>query len=328
MSKKIVVNACEGIQRIENYLLKKFPDFSRPFIFKLIRLKKVKINGVRTKIGNTVQANDQIEIFHHLNFPSKQERVLQKELPFLKAKGALNIVYEDENITILDKPVNLLCQPSEDEAIQTLQNLFLKYLYSKNELDLSTTFVPSICHRLDQNTTGLVIAAKNGLALQEMHELLKQRIIQKKYECLVYGLVSPNQAILKAYLLKNSDQNLVRISKSTFVGAKEIITGYKVIKLYTKAQMSLLDVDLKTGRTHQIRAHFNFIGYPLVGETKYTQPQYRDLNKQFKYQALHAYKIEFPEIDSEKFPKLAYLSNKTFISNQTPWFKKLKFLIN
>lgn len=132
--KKIIVKDLVNPVRIENYLHKRFPDFSRALIFKLLRLKKIKVNKVRCKIATTIQNDDVIQIYHDLIFSSKQNKNGKKAMPFLQTKGQLNVVYEDQNIVVIDKPVNLICQPGNDESVQTLQNLFLKYLYSKNEL--------------------------------------------------------------------------------------------------------------------------------------------------------------------------------------------------
>lgn len=324
--KKIIVKDLVSPVRIENYLHKRFPDFSRALIFKLLRLKKIKVNKVRCKIATTIQNDDVIEIYHDLIFSFKQNKNGKKAMPFLQTKGQLNVVYEDQNIVVIDKPVNLICQPGNDESVQTLQNLFLKHLYIKNELDWNDTFTPSICHRLDQNTAGLIIAAKNALALQEMYELLHNRMLTKLYECLIYGLIEPKAKTLKAYLTKRSDLNLVSISNKKTLDSKEIITKYQVIQHFVKAKMSLLLVELTTGRTHQIRAHFNFLGHPLVGETKYSQAQFHQANAQFKFQALHAKTIIFPHLDREKFKQLHYLSNMKFESQMIPWFQKLSFL--
>lgn len=321
MLQKLVVSDLEGVQRIENYLLKMFPNFTRSHIFKTLRSKKVKINNVKAKIGSYVQPGDQIQIW----IPNSKNDIKKNDHNFLKAKGDLNVIYEDEKIILIDKPLGISCQENGFQDFQNLQNLLLKYLYQKNSIDFSNSFLPSICNRLDTNTSGIVMAAKTGSSLQELNKIIKNRQVEKFYQCLVFGKILPNKATKIAYLGKNDLKNLVSISN--FKDANHpltIITEYELISYDKKSNFSLIDVNLKTGRTHQIRSHLSFLGFPVVGDKKYGLAKFHQQNEQFSFQALHAYKIKFNSLDQKEFPHLSYLSNKAFYSKRAPWFENLK----
>lgn len=318
MLKKIIVGQKENIQRVENYLLKIFKNLSRSQIFKLIRLKKIKVNNIKIKNGFKIQSGDMIEIW----FPNEIYFQLntKSNLDFLNTKKRLSIVYEDDNVLIIDKPANISCQ-SDNKNKDSIQNLLLKYMHETNQWDKNNAFIPSICNRLDTNTTGLVLAAKNGKALDELNSIIKYRHISKYYDCLVFGILKNKIATKIAFLCKDKNKNLVKITSNKINNNySKIITKYKVIKEFKNKNFSLLEVELITGKTHQIRAHFNYLKHPVVGDHKYGLSNYHDLNKNYLYQALHAKKIMFKNLDNKKYPVLQYLDGKIFTSNIKPWF--------
>lgn len=302
--KEIIINFNDENKRLDNFLLKFFPSLSRTKLFQLIRTNKIKVNDKKVEHNYRLQLKDVIKVYY--NFDQTQN---ETEFNFLQSKRKLDVIYEDQNILIINKPIGIQSQPSTSQFKENIQDMLLKYLYDKKQFtpENENTFIPSICNRLDTNTAGLLIAAKNAKSINEVTNLIKQHNITKKYKCLVIGDIKPNEATLTAYLKKDEQKNLVNIQSIQKPGYKEIITKYK--KISFDGKYSLLEVELVTGRTHQIRAHFAFIGYPLVGETKYKQKN-TNTDTRYKNQALVSYLLKFNEIDKQNY--LSYLSNKTF----------------
>lgn len=300
--KSFIINKNDAGQRLDKFLEKAVPLLPRALIYKYVRLKRIKLNRKRCNFDTKLSEGDLLELYINDEFFSENT-----EEYFLSAPDKISVVYEDENILIADKPSGLIVHEDEGECVDTLINRIKHYLYNKGEYDpeKENSFAPALCNRIDRNTAGLVVAAKTAEALKILNEKIKAREVEKKYLCVVFGTPEKKEATLKGFLTKNAENNLVTVSDKK--GEKTIITHYRVLK--EREDLSLLEVDLITGRTHQIRAHLAHIGHPLLGDSKYGIG--RNSEKYgFKYQALYSYKITF----NWKTPAgaLDYLSGKSF----------------
>lgn len=305
--KSVTVNTNDASQRLDKFLGKYFKTMPKSLIYKGIRKKRIKINGKRAEIDYILQEGDVIDLYINDEF----FEVPDERLSFLKCEPELDVVYEDENIILMYKKAGMIVHDDEDEKINTLLNHMKAYLYKKGEYDYKNenSFVPSLCNRIDRNTEGIVIGAKNAQALKIINEMIKTREIKKYYLCLVKGKLKEKEATLTDYLVKNTEQNRVYVHSTPQKDGKTIITKYKVLK--EGSLTSLVEVELVTGRTHQIRAHFASIGHPLAGDGKYGTNEFND-KVGMKTQALCSYKIRF-EIQGENL--LSYLNGKEFTVN-------------
>ena len=267
--KTVVVNANDAGQRLDKLLTKTFRNLPPSLMYKGIRTKNIKLNGKRCEISTRVCAGDVISVY-------LKDDVLD-ETPaapdFMTAGRELSVVYEDDNLLLLNKPAGLLVHPDENEYRDTLIFRVQRYLFEKGEYVPAdeNSFAPALVNRIDRNTSGIVIAAKNAAALRILNEKLKRREIHKYYLCIVHGTFAEKSALLEGYLEKNEQQNRVYISDKGGMGARKIATHYTVLK--ENARYSLLEIELLTGRTHQIRAHLASVGHPLLGEIRHQRPQ-------------------------------------------------------
>lgn len=267
--RKIIVNEKYNNKKLNNFILDNFKNLNQNVLFKALRKKDIKINGNRVSQNCIIHTNDEILIY------------IDDKYLFGNITENLNCVFEDDNILVIFKTKNI--SVTEDEYSEpTLTNL-VKRKFGNN-------LEP--CHRLDRNTTGLVLFAKNPDSLKILLDKFKNKEIEKHYKALVYGIPKERHKILKDYLFKDNKKSLVYISNTAKKGYLEIITEYTLISKNEKNNTAILDINLHTGRTHQIRAHLAYIGYPIIGDGKYGL---NEINKKFgkKSQELSSYKIKF-----------------------------------
>lgn len=275
--KIIVVNEKHNNKKLDRVILNSFPNLNSNTLYKALRKKDIRVNDKRVSENIVVYADDVIKVF------------ICDEL--LENKPNFSIVYEDDFILVADKPINL-----EVTGENSLTNL----------LEKNYSFIKP-CHRLDRNTTGLVLFAKSQEALDILLNKFKHHEIEKHYLATVYGIMSKKQDRLEAYLFKDNKKSLVYISDSPKKGYQKIITSYQVVKENQKDNTSILDINLETGRTHQIRAHLAHIGFPIIGDGKYGKNEINKIFKQ-KTQLLESYSLKFNF--SSPSGILEYLNNK------------------
>ena len=314
--KEFIINENEAGQRFDKYLAKLLREAPKSFFYKMMRKKNITLNGKKATGNEKLFSGDHVKLF--LSDETFEKFSGNDSAP--RAHYALDIIYEDENILFINKPAGMLSQPADDGTPSLVEYLtgYLLKNGSLTENDLRT-FRPSVCNRLDRNTSGLVAAGKSLAGLQELSSLFHDRSLHKFYRCLVNGVIK-NEKYIKGYLHKDEKCNKVTVQETETSGALPIETRYR--PLGGNGTVTLLEVELITGRTHQIRAHLAGTGHPLIGDYKYGR---RTLNDEYcrkyglKSQLLHAYRLEIPEIEG----RLSYLSGKEFTAPLPYLFQKI-----
>lgn len=286
--KELTIGANDAGQRLDRFLAKAVPLLPGALAQKYIRLKRIKLDGKRVERDTRLKEGDTLQLYINDEFFDKP----RPDNAYLTvASPKLNIVYEDENILLVDKRPGLAVHPHDGaEYGRTLIDHIQSYLYQKGQWRPreENAFTPALCNRIDRNTGGIVIAAKSAEALRVMNQKIKDRELDKRYLAIVEGTPRPREGSLKGYLFKDAKKNRVFVTDSPQPGSKSCQTNYRV--LATQNGLSLVECELITGRTHQIRAQFAHAGHPLLGDGKYGK-----LDKRFdrNYQALYSYKLTF-----------------------------------
>ncbi len=315
--KEFLISANDANQRLDKFITKTMPSLPKALMYKFIRTKHIKLNGKKAEISTRLKEGDIVTAYISDEFFEKKE----PKYDFLSASDKLIIVYEDENILLADKPQGLLSHPDENEYNDTLITRIQKYLYLKGEYepDKENSFKPSLANRIDRNTGGIVIAAKNAQALRILCDKIKSREIDKRYLTVVHGKPKEKEALLEGFLQKNEAKNKVYLQNKKNDDNLSIKTYYRTLD--SKNGVSLLEIELLTGRTHQIRAHLASIGHPLLGDGKYGKLK-EDKKLGFNKQALYSYKLTFTfESDAGI---LNYLNGKNF-TVKSVWFAEQLF---
>lgn len=294
--KEVIINQNDAGQRLDKFLLKTFPQLPKSVIYKAVRNKKIKINRKRCEFNQVLNEDDHILLFID---PALLE---EKEREALHNYGPIDVVYEDDNILIVNKQAGLLTQSDTKEDQDCLVARIQYYLYRKGAYDPSkeNSFAPAVCNRLDRNTSGLVIAAKNAAALRIVNEAIANRKIHKNYMALVEGIPSWEKKEVSCYIKKEGTKAIVR--KDPQKGFQHALETVRLMKV--KKNQSICQIELKTGRFHQIRATMAWLGYPLVGDSKYGYK-----GKRTPIQ-LCAYRLEFEDINLDLKQKIFEISSQ------------------
>lgn len=303
----------ESGQRVDRFLRKYLREYTLGEIYKLFRKNKVKLNGKKVKENQMLNEGDLLQLYI-----DKPDVGPGRELTVKKPARSIDLIYEDENVMIADKPAGLLTHPDKPGDSDTLIDRALYHIYKQTGSSNSMTFAPAVCNRLDRNTGGIVIIAKNYKTLKAVNYSIREGWLRKLYLCMVAGKMEQSGE-LTGFLEKDRDRNLVSVKGAESGEGKHIHTKFRTLAVSDRnpelgRPFSLLEVELVTGRSHQIRAHFASIGHPLAGDVKYgdkTVNEYFRKNYGLKHQFLHAYKVMFEEVHED----ISYLKGKSFHSS-------------
>ena len=313
---EIIISQTEYGQRLDKLLLKYFSQASSGFLYKMLRKKNITLNQEKATGKEILQMGDRIQIYFSEETFEKFRSPLQT---VSNAKGELSILYEDDHILIINKPVGMLSQKAEPSDISAVEEI-TAYLLNSGQLSEETlsSFRPGVCNRLDRNTSGILVAGKTLIGLQTMNQAFAERTLHKYYLCPVQGILEKPME-LEGYLEKDATGNIVKIKKDP-TGGTYVRTDLRPLETGKKA--TLLEVELITGKSHQIRAHLAAVSHPIFGDSKYGNPMLNQkLKRNFglKYQLLHAYKLELPQLPGP----LAYLSGKSFTAPLPKEFEEI-----
>ncbi|MFT4105888.1 MAG: RluA family pseudouridine synthase [Lacrimispora sp.] len=312
----LIVSKNEAGQRLDKLLAKYLNLAGKSFLYKMMRKKNITLNGKKCDGSEKLGEGDEIKLFLS---DETIEKFSEVKIPQVK-KVALNVIYEDDHIFLVNKPAGMLSQKAK-ESDESLVEYLIDYLLSKGSLTAEQlrSFRPSICNRLDRNTSGLVVCGKSLAGLQLMSAVFKDRSIHKYYQCVVKGRLSKKQ-VIQGFLIKDEASNQVTIHKEQVPDSLPIVTEYEPMAF--SEDYTLLKVTLVTGRTHQIRAHLSSIGYPIIGDYKYgNKKANEEARKLFSVQSqlLHSFQVTFPVLPEP----LSYLSGKTFFAPLPEIFSKI-----
>ena len=318
--KSFTIEKNDANQRLDKFITKVCPTLPKSLMYKYLRTKRIKVNSKKAEISTRLNVGDTVDAYINDEFFTP----VAPKYDFLSAPVKLDIVYEDENILLADKRQGLLVHPDKNEYNDTHIARIQHYLYEKGEYDpeAENSFKPALANRIDRNTGGIVIAAKNAEALRILCDKIKDREIDKRYFAVVHGIPEKKTATLEGFLEKNEDKNKVYLKSKKTDNSLTIRTRYTVLE--TKNKLSLLEVELLTGRTHQIRAHMASIGHPLLGDGKYGKIA-EDKKLGFNKQALYSYSLKFDFKTDAGI--LNYLNGKTF-KVKNVWFAEKLFSEN
>ena len=293
-------------QRLDRFVAKSMPLLPPALLQKYIRIKRIKCNGQRCQRDQRLREGDVLQLYINDEFFDKPR---EDNLFLTLFEPKLDIVYEDENLMLLNKRPGLVVHADETEKVNTLINHIQAYLYQKREWNprWENAFTPALCNRIDRNTGGIVIAAKNAESLRIINDKIRDREITKKYLCVTLGRMKPPAGKLECFLLKDEGKKLVRVYHRPVPGGKTAVTLYDTRE--TRGELSLVEVELLTGRTHQIRASFADAGHPLLGDGKYGRG---DVNRRYSEtrQALYSYYLRFDFLTDAGI--LEYLRGREF----------------
>ena len=311
--KEFTINTNDSGQRIDKFLTKAMPELPKSMMYRLFRKKDIKLNGKRCEISAILSEGDIVRVY----VKEEVSAVKSQDMTFKQSSDELLIVYEDDNILAVYKPVGVDSHSNGTSTADTLIDRVKKHLWKKGEFipEAERTFAPALCSRLDRNTSGLVTAAKNAVALREINSAIQSGALHKIYRCVTVSAPPERESIATAYHRKDEDRNIVRISDVPAEGFREIRTGWRTVA--EKNGLYLLEVTLYTGRTHQIRAHLAHLGAPLLGDGKYGDIRANKRYGVFRQQ-LCAYALEFSLPETSP---LAYL-NSIRITAPAPDFEQ------
>jgi len=314
--RELTIGKNDSGQRLDRFVGKNLPLLPPALLQKYIRVKRIKVNGRGSKRDTRLQTGDQIQLYINDEFFDKPA---EENLFLTLYRPQLDIVYEDENLLLVNKRPGLVVHADENEKVNTLINHIQAYLYQKREWNPKSenAFAPALCNRIDRNTGGIVIAAKNAEALRILNDKIRSREIGKYYLCVTTGCPRVKEGRIQGFLLKNEEKNQVQFYKHPIPGGRIAVTEYRV--LAERGPLSLVECRLLTGRTHQIRVSMAEIGCPLLGDGKYGRG---DINRSYHEtrQALYSYKLSFDFPTDAGF--LSYLKGKYFTVNSIPFVEK------
>ena len=314
--KELTIGKNDAGQRLDRFVSKSLPLLPSALLQKYIRLKRIKVNGARAQRDQRLQEGDVLQLYINDEFfdqPKEENMFLTLFRP------SLDIVYEDENLMLLNKRPGLVVHADETEKVNTLINHIQAYLYQKREWNprWENAFTPALCNRIDRNTGGIVIASKNAETLRIINEKIRDREIDKRYLCITVGAPKPAEGKIECFLLKDEKKKQVTVYHKPVPGGKTALTRYRTLE--KRGELALLEVELLTGRTHQIRASFADLGCPLLGDGKYGRGE---VNKRYSEtrQALYSYQLTFTF--STDAGLLNYLNGRTFTVESVPFREK------